>query len=115
MIDMLCTEKKQGCEQKPEWHSPLGGGAEMPEKCNNIIYDYIMLFKCITCFTKYMNNIMHISGEKEQYGVSHRNKKSLHTEAFLFHERQWKIGMVSSSFPTSCDRGRDTTNPYDRF
>ena len=29
--------------------------------------------------------------------------------------REWKIGMVSSSFPTSCDRGRDTTNPYDRF
>ncbi len=51
MIDMLCTEKKQGCEQKPEWHFPLGGGAEMPEECNNIIYDYIMLFKCVTCFT----------------------------------------------------------------
>ena len=66
-------------------------------------------------YEQYMNNIMHISGEKEQYGVSHRNKQSLHTEAFLFHERQWKIGMVSSSFPTSCDRGRDTTNPYDRF
>ena len=30
-----------------------------------------------------MNNIMHISGEKEQYDVSHRNKKSLHTEAFF--------------------------------
>ena len=39
-------------------------------------------------YEQYMNNIMHISGEKEQYGVSHRNKKSLHTEAFLFHERQ---------------------------
>ena len=41
-------------------------------------------------YEQYMNNIMHISGEKEQYGVSHRNKKRLHTEAFLFHERQWK-------------------------
>lgn len=51
MIDMLYTEKKQGYEQKPEWHFPLGGGAEMPEECNNIIYDYIMLFKCVTCFT----------------------------------------------------------------
>ena len=44
MIDMLCTEKEQGYEQKAEWHFPLGGGAEMPEECNNIIYDYIILF-----------------------------------------------------------------------
>ena len=57
---------------------------------------------CYLFYEQYMNNIMHISGEKEQYGVSHRNKKSLHTEAFLFYEREWKIGMVSSSFPTSC-------------
>ena len=27
------------------------GGAEMPEECNNIIYDYIMLFECVTYFT----------------------------------------------------------------
>lgn len=26
MINMLCTEKKQSYEQKPEWHFPLGGG-----------------------------------------------------------------------------------------
>ena len=32
MINMLCTEKKQSYEQKPEWHFPLGGG-EMPEEC----------------------------------------------------------------------------------
>lgn len=35
-----------------------------------------------------MNNIMHISGDKEQYGVSHRNKKSLHTEAFLLYRKK---------------------------
>lgn len=52
MIYMLCTEKKQSYEQKPEWHFPLGGGGvEMPEECNNITYDYIMLFKCVTYFT----------------------------------------------------------------
>ena len=28
-----------------------GGGVEMPEECNNITYDYIMLFKCVTYFT----------------------------------------------------------------
>lgn len=88
----------------------------MPEECNNIIYNYIFfILVCYMFYEQHMNSIMHISGEKEQYGVSHRNKKSLHTEAFLFYEREWKIGMVSSSFPTSCDRGRDTTNPYDRF
>ena len=27
------------------------GGAEMPGECNNIIYDYIMLFECVTYFT----------------------------------------------------------------
>ncbi len=27
------------------------GGVEMPEECNNITYDYIMLFKCVTYFT----------------------------------------------------------------
>ena len=46
---------------------------------------------CYLFYEQYMNNIMHISGEKEQYGVSHRNKKSLHTEAFFyFYEREWK-------------------------
>lgn len=50
MINMLCIEKKQSYEQKPEWHFPLGGG-EMPEECNNITYNYIMLFKCVTYFT----------------------------------------------------------------
>ena len=51
MIDMLCTEKKQSYEQKPEWHFPLGGGGKMPEECNNMTYNYIMLFKCVTYFT----------------------------------------------------------------
>ena len=52
MIDMLCTEKKQSYEQKPEWHFPLGGGGEeMTEECNNITYDYIKLFKGVTYFT----------------------------------------------------------------
>ena len=88
----------------------------MPEECNNITYNYIILFKCLTYFTNSICTVLCTLVEsKEQYGVSHRNKKSLHTEAFLFYEREWKIGMVSSSFPTSCDRGRDTTNPYDRF
>lgn len=50
MINILCTEKKQSYEQKPEWHFPLGGG-EMPEECNNMTYNYIMLFKCVTYFT----------------------------------------------------------------
>ena len=27
------------------------GGVEMPEECNNITYNYIMLFKCVTYFT----------------------------------------------------------------
>lgn len=52
MIDMLCTEKKQSCKQKPEWHFLWEGCfSEMPEECNNIIYNYIMLFKCVTYFT----------------------------------------------------------------
>lgn len=52
MIDMLCTEKKQSYEQKPEWHFLWEECfSEMPEECNNIIYNYIMLFKCITYFT----------------------------------------------------------------
>ena len=52
MIDMLCTEKKQSYEQKPEWHFLWEWCfSEMPEECNNIIYNYIMLFKCVTYFT----------------------------------------------------------------
>ena len=52
MIDMLCTEKKQSYEQKPEWHFLWEWCfSEMPEECNNITYDYIMLFKCVTYFT----------------------------------------------------------------
>ena len=27
------------------------GRVEMPEECNNITYNYIMLFKCVTYFT----------------------------------------------------------------
>ena len=52
MIDMLYTEKKQSYEQNQSgiflWE---GGGVEMPEECNNITYNYIMLFKCVTYFT----------------------------------------------------------------
>ena len=52
MIDMLYTEKKQSYEQKPEWHFLWEGCfSEMPEECNNIIYNYIILFNCITFFT----------------------------------------------------------------
>ena len=57
MINMLYTEKKQSYEQKPEWHFLWEGCfSEMPEECNisicnNIIYNYIILFKCITYFT----------------------------------------------------------------
>ena len=70
-------KKQEVTNYKPEWHFLWEGCfSEMPEECNNIIYNYIILFKCITLFyEQYMNNIMHISGEKEQYGVSHRNKK----------------------------------------
>ena len=52
MINMLCTEKKQSYEQNQSglflWE---GCFSEMPEECNNIIYNYIILFKCITYFT----------------------------------------------------------------
>ena len=52
MINMLYTEKKQSYEQKPEWHFLWEGCfSEMPEECNKIIYNYIILFKCITYFT----------------------------------------------------------------
>ena len=38
-------------------------------------------------YEQYMNNIMHISGEKEQYGVSHRNKKASIRRPFYFMKR----------------------------
>ena len=45
MINMLYTEKKQSYEQKPEWHFLWEGCfSEMPEECNNIIYNYIIFF-----------------------------------------------------------------------
>ena len=50
MIDMLCTEKKQGCNRSQSGIFLWGGGG-MPEECNNITYNYIMLFKCVTYFT----------------------------------------------------------------
>lgn len=43
--------KETELRTEPEWHFPLGGGVEMPEECNNITYNYIMLFKCVTYFT----------------------------------------------------------------
>jgi hypothetical protein len=52
MIDMLYTEKKQSYEHKPEWHFLWECFfSEMPEECNNIICNYIMLFKYVTYFT----------------------------------------------------------------
>lgn len=65
MIDMLYTEKKQSYEQKPEWHFLWEGCfSEMPEECNNIIYNYIFfILVCYMFYEQYMNSIMHISGE----------------------------------------------------
>ena len=88
----------------------------MPEECNNIIYDYIMLFECVTCFTNSIRTTLSTLVERRN-NMAYPTviKKASIRRPFLFYEREWKIGMVSSSFPTSCDRGRDTTNPYDRF
>ena len=51
MINMLCTEKKQSYEQNQSGIFLWEGGVEMPEDYNNITYNYIMLFKCVTYFT----------------------------------------------------------------
>ena len=51
MINMLCTEKKQSYEQNQSGIFLWEGGGGGPEECNNITYNYIMLFKCVTYFT----------------------------------------------------------------
>ena len=50
---MLHRVKKENDLNHDKWIG-VGGkfeAGEMPEECNNITYNYIMLFKCVTYFT----------------------------------------------------------------
>ena len=54
---------------------------------------------CYLFYEQYMNSIMHISGEKEQYGVSHRNKNASIRRPFYFMKDSGKSGWSALPFP----------------